>query len=568
MGMRIKNIKINNFRSIYGEQFFNFEDLEGLIKLSGIIGSGKTTVGEAILWGLYGKVKEHRNGDLVAWHTKSNTCGVELNLISKNKEIHINRSMTAPLEVTVNGKQIAASNKRDTQEILEEEFYDVPRLAVEKMCIISFNAFKNSLAAMNPGETRQFLDDIFGFKTFTEYNNQIVIERKNQINENAQLNAILNENLNQIENLKSKKLTQTLQLETSIDINGIKNKREKLIEEGVNLKNQKNNDIQKRDEKVKEFDTNIKNLQKKMIEVATLGKQAKDNFNTFKFGKCPTCGHDIDPNQINTYKDTMNQLADDYRKYEADKKEIESQKSTFLNESNTQIEHYDEQMDSLRKEISNIDASIKSYNDSVQLLQDNYDELIKEYEEKNIVLQDKIRVSDKDIGEWNDMNELFSKTLRYSLLDTLIPHINKSIKYYMNKLNQLYNVEYDQEFKPHIYFDGNPKEISYSDLSTGQKKSLDIGIIFGIIANVISNVEFNIFFLDELFSNMDSESRNIMLDLLKNNLKDNRTIFVVNHAEMSDDFFDHKIRVKLETKKLTQKDEPIIIYSSKYEKIF
>ena len=116
------------------------------------------------------------------------------------------------------------------------------------------------------------------------------------------------------------------------------------------------------------------------------------------------------------------------------------------------------------------------------------------------------------------------------------------------------------------------KEISYSDLSTGQKKSLDIGIIFGIIANVISNVEFNIFFLDELFSNMDSESRNIMLDLLKNNLKDNRSIFVVNHAEMADDFFTHKIRVSLQNKKIkyinkNKEEEEIIIKCSKYEQI-
>ena len=566
--MKIKNIRIHNFKSIYGEQYFDFESLEGLIKLSGIIGSGKTTLGEAIIYGLYGKVKEHRNPDLVSWHTKPNECYIEINLISKNREIYIKRSITQPLEVTVDKKTIAASNKRDTQEILEEEFYDVPRLAVEKMCIISFNAFKNSLASMTPGETRQFLDDIFGFKTFTQYNDQIIIERKNQINENSQLNVILQENLNQIENLKQKKLSQTRQLEISTDINGLNTNRQNIINEGLELKKRKESVNKELKEKNNELDSKIKEYHDKMTEYATLGRQAKNNYNTFKTGKCPTCGHDIDISDINKYKDTMNMYADEWKKCDAEKKKIQEQKNQFNAEYELKIKSIDEEMDKLRKDVSSIDANIKSYNDSVQLLQDNYDELIKEYEDANIVLQDKIRISDKDIGEWNDMNELFSKTLRYSLLDTLIPHINKSIKYYMNKLNQLYIVEYDQEFKPHIYFDGNEKEISYSDLSTGQKKSLDIGIIFGIIANVISNVEFNIFFLDELFSNMDSDSRNIMLDLLKDNLKDDRSIFVVNHAEMADDYFDHKIRVKLEKKQITFKDEPVIIYHSKYEKIF
>jgi len=564
--MKIKDITIRNFRSIYGELYLDFNDLQGLIKLSGIIGAGKTTIGEAILYGLYGKVKEHKNPSLVSWHVKGSECSVEMNLISKNKEINIKRCLTAPLEVKIDGKLLIASNKRDTQEILEEEYFDVPRLAIEKMCIISFNAFKNSLANMNPGETRQFLDDIFGFKTFTEYNDQIIIERKQQITENTQLNTILNETRNQIDNLRNKRLIQTSQLKSSINIDEIKEKRQNLINQGVEFKNDKINKGKEKDTKVKEIDENIKACQHKMVEAATLGKQAKDNYNTFKSGKCPTCGHDIDPNDINNYKDTMNEYANVYREYEAKKKEYEVQKQTIIKEYNTVIDEFDNKMDELRKKISEIDAEIKSYNDSVQLINDNYDELINELENRIVEIESKIRVSDKDIGEWNDMNELFSKTLRYSLLDTLIPHINKSIKYYMNKLNQPYNVEYDQEFKPHIWFDDN--EISYSDLSTGQKKTLDIGIIFGVIANVIANVDFNIFFLDELMSNMDSDSRNMMLTLLNDNLKDNRTIFVVNHAEMADDFFEHKIRVKLVNKKIIEKKEPILVYASTYEKIF
>ena len=118
--MKIKDITIRNFRSIYGELYLDFNDLQGLIKLSGVIGSGKTTVGEAILYGLYGKVKEHKNPSLCSWHVKNNECSVEMNLISKNKEINIKRSLTDPLEVKVDGKLLSASNKRDTQEILEK----------------------------------------------------------------------------------------------------------------------------------------------------------------------------------------------------------------------------------------------------------------------------------------------------------------------------------------------------------------------------------------------------------------------------------------------------------------
>ena len=61
----------------------------------------------------------------------------------------------------------------------------------------------------------------------------------------------------------------------------------------------------------------------------------------------------------------------------------------------------------------------------------------------------------------------------------------------------------------------------------------------------------------------------------KETLKD-KTVFVVNHAEMMDDFFDHKYRVYLVNKKITsitkskrtEISKEVIVKSSKYEKVF
>ena len=68
--MKINKIKITNFKSIYGTQEFDFNELNGMIKLSGPIGSGKTSLLEAILFGLYGTIKDHKNPNLIAWNTK------------------------------------------------------------------------------------------------------------------------------------------------------------------------------------------------------------------------------------------------------------------------------------------------------------------------------------------------------------------------------------------------------------------------------------------------------------------------------------------------------------------
>lgn len=564
--MIIHNIRIQNFKSIYGSKTFNFDNLKGLIKLSGPIGSGKTTIAEAILWGLYGTVKGQNNGQLISWNAKA--CEIEINLTSKNKKVHIVRNIYQPLIVEVNGKTLSASSKRNTQEILEDEIYDVPKLAVTKMCVISFNAF-NSLAAMSPGETKIFLDDIFGFKLFSDYNNEVVIERKFQQNEQLKLNSIYEETLKQIDQLKEKQTSQTMQLKESVDLTGIQSQRTELVNKGVSIKNKKSEIKKERDLKNKEFENRIQEFIAKMSEAATLGKQAKNNYNTFKSGVCPTCGQKIDQEHIDTYKNKMEEYAKIYRDNESEKKKLEIEKHNVYETYLLRMNECDSDMDSLRKNISIIDAKLKSYNDSVQLIQDNYDDLIKEYEDKANNIKEELDKCDIEIGEWNEMNELFTKTLRYNLLETLIPHINKSIQFFINKMDQSYKIQYDQEFKPHIFVDGWDKEISYNNLSTGQRKSLDLAIIFGILQNVITSIDFNVFVLDELFSNMDSDARNIMLNLLKETMSEDKTIFVMNHAEMADDFFKFKIRVKLESKKMVTQNkrnrEDIVVKASKYE---
>lgn len=569
--MNIHKIRITNFKSIYGVQEFDFDDTKGLIKLSGPIGSGKTTLGEAILFGLYGKVKDHKIPNLVAWNTANST--VEIWLESFGKEIYINRNVFEPTSVKIDGKEMQASSKNDYQTLLEE-YYDVPKIAVENMCIISFNQFA-SLAKMNPFQTKCFLDDVFGFKTFTQYNDEVVNEKKDAQSENTKLKASVEEIENQIDMLKKNKEKQQQELAINMDIDEMNNKRSTYIEEGKHYKEEKEKVLGEYNDKI----VSAKNIRdqhhNKKLEIATLGKQQKLQYEKFKSGVCPTCGHTIDSSLINSYKEKMNEYANEWRKEDKLEKQEIDIITALQNESTEKISVYDIKMSDLRTEIENIDKSISVYKSNMNVLKNNFDTLISESEQRLADTKEKLLKSDIEIGQWNEMNELFSKTLRYKLLDTLIPHINSNIQSYINKLEQNYIVKFDQEFKCHIYVDNAENEIAYNDLSTGQKKTLDICIIFGILSCVISNVNFSVFFLDELFSNFDSDSRNIMLELIKTNLSKDRCVFVINHAEMADDYFDHKIRVSLQNKKINKqarrkKDSvgQAIVHATKYDMIF
>ena len=568
--MKIHNVKITNFKSCYDTQEFNFDDLQGLVKLSGPIGSGKTLLCEALLWGLLGTVKGQTNPSLISWNT--DFCEIEINLTSKNKEIYIKRNIREALYIEVNGKQLIASSKRNMQTILEEDLYDVPKLAIVKMCLISFNGF-SSIADMNPGQTKEFIDEIFGFKLFTEYNSIVQEEKRSIQNNTIKLIALQEDSNKNIESLKQKKYEQQIQLESNIDVKKLNEKRNKLIEEGKSIKSVYDSIYNEFKEKEKSLNDQKLQYYTKKNEYLTLGKQERKFIDTFKNGKCPTCNHDVDPVLIEEHNIKCNEYRAKYSIEEANENNVVNQLVLLSQEYNSKLSKEQEKINNIKAEIRKIDSDISIFNNKLKISNENYDDLINTYTEKLTKIKEDIEVANKEMEEWIQMEELLTKTLRYQLLDVLIPHINKSISYFINRLEQPYRIEFDKEFKAHIYSESFEKEIAYNNLSTGQKKTVDIAIIFGILQNIITNVDLNILVMDELMSNMDSDSRNIMLSVLKDSMGEDKSIFIVNHAEMNDDYFDHKIRVsqvnkKIMVQKKKEEPKPIIVKASKYEKIF
>lgn len=569
--MEIKKIRLTNFKSIYGTQEIDFEELKGMVKLTGPIGAGKTTIAEGILFCLYGTLKDHKNPNLIAWNTRDYKC--EMWLKSGKHDIYISRQCYDEMESTVDGKPLQAPGKKDTQAILEE-YYDVPKIAIEKMCVISFNQF-GSLASMNPFQTKCFLDDVFGFKTFTDYNNEAVEERKDVARRGTELTALINEATNQIESLKEKKSKQQQKLSTSIDITGLDKKRQELVDEGKKAKTDWQSEVDVYTEKKKPLMEELEKWKQKRTECATLGKQIKKTYATLESGICPTCGSEVSKEKLDGYKKSMQGYADQWREADAQVSEYAKQITDIAVEIDKVNEKWTKKINDLYSQIRDIDTKVSTYNSNLKLMKDNFDTLIKEAEEKKKAYEEESLSNDIEVGEWNDLSDLLSKTLRYKLLDNMIPHINSSISKFLNKLEQNYEVKFDQEFKCHIFVDNTDKEISYKDLSTGQKKTLDICIIFGIIQNVMTSINMNILFCDELMSNMDPDIRDVMLDLMKSTLAKEKTVFIVNHSEMKDDLFDHKMRVSLVNKKIEKENIKkslcggnVIVHASKYEQIF
>ena len=120
----------------------------------------------------------------------------------------------------------------------------------------------NSLASMSAGETKQFLDDVFGFKVFTEYNDQITLEKKTLTNDSIRVQAVYDETKNTIDTLKKKKAAQIAEIKKTFNIDEYMSSKNSLIEEGKQKKSELNDIEKERDEKVNKITDNISKVTK------------------------------------------------------------------------------------------------------------------------------------------------------------------------------------------------------------------------------------------------------------------------------------------------------------------
>lgn len=529
--MKVQKIKIEGFKSIYDPIEINFQEVSGFWKISGSVGAGKTTIGEAIIYGLFGTVNGKNNADLISWGRKKGL--VEIWCTSKNNDIYIRREMKtygqSPIYVEVNGEELVFTNKRDAQSQLEQEYYDTSKVTLELLCIISFNNFK-SLATLNSGDTKKFLDQVLGFCTLTGYAEECKSLKTNNL-----------QNIHHTNNLISRLESQINKLEELSNIELIDGN----IQETKNIIGKLTTDLQDIQKSLniwnREHHTIKNEYVKKQASVLTLGKNKKKEIDFIEKGTCPTCGAPIDQSQLPIKKKERDVLLEQYNSISAKINELDIEMANYS-------EHIqEEQIDPLNIEISKYKKLLTRLEEQTKRIAVNKNEI----ESLNIEIekcQHELNIYQKEDAEWQQLYDILSSQIRSKILNSFIPSLNNNILHYAQRLHLPYIVQFDSNFKCNINLCGIDQAIPVSSLSTGQLKTVDMVIILGILGTVIGSNGINILFLDELFSNLDTSLRNEMCQLLRESLKPDNTIFIISHTDLDDKYFDGNIHMKLELK--------------------
>lgn len=540
--MDINKIRITNFKSIYETLELNFEEVRGFWKISGSVGSGKTTIGEAIIYGLFGSVNGKNNNDLISWGRKHGE--IELWCNSKGKSIYIKRELNSygqsPIYVEVNGEEVIFTNKRNAQSQLEQEYYDTTRVALELLCIISFNNFK-SLTTLNTNETKKFLDQILGFYILTEYSDickQLKSENHNELNKTQNHIYQLQGQIDKLNELLNKS-----NIEGDIDI---------VSEEIKDFKERLKNINEKYEEDYNKYNSKKYELGKQQSSLLTLGKNKAKEISFIEKGICPTCGAPIDQTSLDVKKQEREILLNNYNEVVGKINDINNIIIELKNNHNINAS-------SIQNEINvrnDLIIKLKEQENRLNLNINEIDSIKQEIQAKT----DELSLYNIEDEQWSQLYDILSTKIRSNILQSFIPSLNKNISKYSQRLHLPYIIQFDHNFKCCLSLYGMDKDIPVTSLSTGQLKTVDMVVILGVLGTIITSNGLNILFLDELFSNLDNNLRNEMCCILKETLNPNSTIFIISHTELDDKYFDGDIRMKLQLVDKFEKHSNISIH--------
>ena len=519
--MKIKSIEFKNIAS-YGNKIQKIEfdqDTAELYLTLGKNGDGKTTIANAIIFALYGKVEGVRMSDLPNRINKDML--VRIKLKCGTMDVEIERGL-APnkFSVMINGVEFDKAGKRSVQEYLEEEVFGIPYHVFKNIIILSINDFKSFLT-MSPSDKKQIIDKMFGFSVLNDMQRIVKEERKTLKNDIDSYDA----ELRQID-------------ESIVQV------RIKLNQLQAESQNRNNDQIEKLKSQLIKFDENKSKLEEARSKISeSLGSfeiefdQESDNYNKLKYefeaakkklalyenNTCPTCEAPMDSEFHSHRKGEYTTVIEGMpTKIEKTEKKVQSIKNK-LNEVRLKeravlekVSSLNANMKSLKNELIRIKESATSSGEF-----DHLNDLIKQFESQEIVKSKEKSEQSNDYHFLEIIESILGEDgVKNLAVKTILPGLNTNIAAMANTMHLSFHIRFNEKFDCIITHLG--EEVNPMTLSTGERKKADFIIIIAIIKILkLRFPQLNLLFLDELLSSVDADGVYNILKILSQVIKEN-----------------------------------------------
>ncbi len=516
-------------------------------------GAGKSTILDALTFGLFGKPFRKINKPQLMNTINNADCVVEIEFSIGKKQYKIIRSIKPnAFEIYCDSVLVNQDAKaKDYQEHLEKFILKLNYKSFTQVVILGSASFVPFMQ-LSPADRRAIIEDLLDIQIFSS------------------MNSIVK---NKISTIKDE--------QKSVDYN-IKLSNEKISLQKQNIEEHKKNHLVEINKKTKEITDNDTHLNKVTKDVALIqlhiqqltNKVSDKSSVSSRNNKLITLQSKFEDNvrklnkEISFYENNDNcptclqAIASETKdKHVTEKHTKVAEIQTAATKLEEEIENVNNRLleiDKIQKHITAHNSEIVKLNTQVTSINSYNARLLKEIEELKTrsistdVTDDKLNSLTSELKLYEEQAEQLSIDKQYhefaatllrdtgiktKIIKQYLPVMNKLINKYLTSMDFFVNFNLNESFEETIK-SRHRDEFSYASFSEGEKMRIDLALLFTWrqIAKMKNSVNTNLLVLDEVFdSSLDGVGTEEFLKLL-NSLDNNTNVFVISHK--GDQLFD------------------------------
>ena len=556
-----KTVRYKNFLST-GNKFTEIQlDKSQTTLVVGQNGAGKSTMLDAISFGLFGKPHRNINKPQLVNSINAKQCVVEVEFKAGSVEYKVVRGIKPALfEIYKDGEMInQSSHSKEYQKILEQNILKLTHKSFHQVVVLGSSSFIPFMQ-LPANHRREVIEDLLDINVFSKMNqllrekNGLLKDKNNEIK--YQLDLISDKIETQKKYIKDvKALNKEYADKIKEEIIELEAEQTRLTDENTELGTFIESNSSKVSETLSKLNSQHSILKEHEHELKSEIKKLVKETKFFEGNStCPTCSQDIGDklreekiSEASTSAKSINSklsaIAEESNKVGSDieistkVQTVVTNKQPKLLSNNKRLQQISEGLASKRSELGKMQSGGTDLAEAETTLE-AYIEQKDSLQEQRLVLSEQ-RSYNEVIGEM-----LKDTGIKTKIIKQYLPAMNQLINQYLQILDFFVHFNLDESFQETIR-SRHRDEFTYDSFSEGEKQRIDLSLLFTWrqVAKMKNSISTNLLILDETFdSSLDVDGVENLLKIL-GSLPDNTNVFVISHKG---DILDGKFRSKIE----------------------
>lgn len=516
-------------------------------------GAGKSTILDALCFGLFGKPFRKINKPQLLNSINQQACVVEIEFAIGKKQYKVIRGIKPNVfEVYLGDKLLDQDAKaKDYQEFLEKFILKINYKSFTQVVILGSASFVPFMQ-LSPSDRRLIIEDLLDIGIFSSMNG-LVKEKMSEIKDLTSKNKyemdLTSERINfqkqsieEHKNRSDEEITKKRkEIADSVDQIFTLERDVELIQKHIAVLQSKIADqmsVQKKSSKLIQLESKLESRIKKIDKEVTFYEEHTD---------CPTCkqgiGEEFRTEQVSTLSNTKSEvttaLSDINAQIASTSKRIEQIQHSLnhITAHNNEVVKHNSTISAINKFVTKLQREVEELTNHKDSLEEENAKLKELREELGVLVKKQEEMAlEKQYYEF--AGSLLKDTgIKTKIIRQYLPVMNKLINKYLSAMDFFVNFNINEQFEETIK-SRHRDEFSYANFSEGEKMRIDLALLFTWrqIAKLKNSTNTNLLILDEVFdSSLDTVGTEEFLKLI-HEMGTDTNVFVISHK--GDQLFD------------------------------